>query len=99
MAWVVVVLGAVAVVLAADWVWGVALARGWVRPRDRRQRGAAAVTLEELQALLGPGKRHELEQRRVELVLRDDEHATGPPGTVVDLERGTAVVKLPRRHG
>ncbi|WP_416045693.1 DUF6191 domain-containing protein, partial [Carbonactinospora thermoautotrophica] len=50
-------------------------------------------------ALLGPGKRHELEQRRVELVLRDDEHATGPPGTVVDLERGTAVVKLPRRHG
>ncbi|MGW7447211.1 DUF6191 domain-containing protein [Kitasatospora sp. NPDC054795] len=56
-------------------------------------RGAGATATEELHALLYPGKRVQLEQRRVELVLRDDEHDGAPKRTGIDLAGGRAVIR------
>ncbi|MFE4974605.1 DUF6191 domain-containing protein [Kitasatospora sp. NPDC056651] len=56
-------------------------------------RGAGATATEELHALLYPGKRAQLEQRRVELVLRDDEHDGAPKRTGIDLAGGRAVIQ------
>ncbi|MFE0700835.1 DUF6191 domain-containing protein [Streptomyces sp. NPDC058872] len=41
-------------------------------------------------------KTAELEQRRVELLRRDDESAGAPPRSSVDLVRGTAFIVLPQ---
>ncbi|MCC9305971.1 DUF6191 domain-containing protein [Kitasatospora sp. RB6PN24] len=59
-------------------------------------RAAGAVATEELHALLYPGKRAQLEQRRVESVLRDDEQDGAPPRTGIDLAAGRAVIRAPR---
>ncbi|MFE4518580.1 DUF6191 domain-containing protein [Kitasatospora sp. NPDC056783] len=56
-------------------------------------RGVGATATEELHALLYPGKRVQLEQRRVELVLRDDEHDGAPKRTGIDLAGGRAVIR------
>ncbi|MGY0460409.1 DUF6191 domain-containing protein [Kitasatospora sp. cg17-2] len=60
----------------------------WVLQRlqqrdDLGERGVGATATEELHALLYPGKRVQLEQRRIELVLRDDENDGAPrkPGS------------------
>ncbi|MFB7617423.1 DUF6191 domain-containing protein [Kitasatospora sp. NPDC056181] len=55
---------------------------------------AGATATEELHALLYPGKRAQLEQRRIELVLRDDEHDGAPKRTGIDLAGGTALLRL-----
>ncbi|MFJ9776833.1 DUF6191 domain-containing protein [Kitasatospora sp. NPDC101157] len=60
-------------------------------PRDGR--GAGATATEELHALLYPSKRVQLEQRRVELVLRDDEHDGAPKRTGIDLAGRRAVIR------
>ncbi|MER7847950.1 DUF6191 domain-containing protein [Kitasatospora sp. NPDC096077] len=57
------------------------------------ERGAGATATEELHALLYPSKRVQLEQRRVELVLRDDEHDGAPKRTGIDLANGRAVIR------
>ncbi|MEU9046274.1 MULTISPECIES: DUF6191 domain-containing protein [unclassified Kitasatospora] len=56
-------------------------------------RSAGATATEELHALLYPSKRVQLEQRRVELVLRDDEHDGAPKRTGIDLAGGRAVIR------
>ncbi|MFF7458800.1 DUF6191 domain-containing protein [Kitasatospora sp. NPDC008115] len=56
-------------------------------------RGAGAAATEELHALLYPGKRAQLEQRRVELVLREDENGGAPGRTGIDLTGGRAVIR------
>ncbi|MGW3184727.1 DUF6191 domain-containing protein [Kitasatospora sp. NPDC001119] len=56
-------------------------------------RGAGATATEELHALLYPSKRVQLEQRRVELVMRDDEHDGAPKRTGIDLAGGRAVIR------
>jgi hypothetical protein len=75
----------------------------WLAKRLRRRDGndardVGATATEELHALLYPTKRVQLEQRRIELVLRDDEHDGAPPRTTVNLAAGTATVRLPS-HG
>jgi hypothetical protein len=55
-------------------------------------RPAAAAGFDELQAAFHPGGRQAIERRRLELVLRDDEHDGAPPRVRVDLERGLAVI-------
>ncbi|WP_189274881.1 DUF6191 domain-containing protein [Kitasatospora griseola] len=57
--------------------------------------GVGAQAGEELHALLYAGKRVQLEQRRIELVLRDDEHDGAPPRTGIDLAAGTARIRRP----
>ncbi|MFG2693315.1 DUF6191 domain-containing protein [Kitasatospora sp. NPDC048407] len=64
----------------------------WTGPAESG-RGVGAQAGEELHALLYAGKRVQLEQRRIELVLRDDEHDGAPPRTGIDLAAGTARIR------
>ncbi|MEU1312657.1 DUF6191 domain-containing protein [Streptomyces cinnamoneus] len=68
--------------------------RGWLPGRLAGSapgaRGAGATATEELHALVYPSKRVQLEQRRIELVLRDDEQDGAPRRTGIDLDAGTA---------
>ncbi|MFJ2581978.1 DUF6191 domain-containing protein [Kitasatospora aureofaciens] len=72
---------------------GAVLRQLWARPAEGAERGAGATATEELHALLYPGKRVQLEQRRVELVLRDDEHDGAPKRAGIDLASGRAVIR------
>lgn len=58
-----------------------------------RQRGLGSTATEELHALIYPSKRAQLEQRRMESVLRDDEHEGAPPRSGIDLDAGTATIR------
>lgn len=74
--------------------------QGWLprlRPERpaRRERGVGAVATEELHGLIYSGKRMQLEQRRIELVLRDDEESGAPPRSGIDLDGGTATIRRP----
>ncbi|GAA1933361.1 DUF6191 domain-containing protein [Kitasatospora viridis] len=66
------------------------------RARPAAERGAAAGATEELHALLYPGKRIQLEQRQVELVLREDEHDGAPARHGIDLAGGRALLRMRR---
>ncbi|MFJ8159657.1 DUF6191 domain-containing protein [Streptomyces sp. NPDC096136] len=87
------------VVAAARYALDRARRRGWLpgraRGRDRGGRGAGATATEELHALIYPGKRAQLEQRRIELVLRDDEQDGAPRRTGIDLDAGVARLERP----
>ncbi|MEU3755041.1 DUF6191 domain-containing protein [Streptomyces olivoreticuli] len=48
-----------------------------------------------MHALIYPGKCVQLEQRRIELVLRDDEQDGAPKRTGVDLDSGTVRIRKP----
>jgi hypothetical protein len=66
--------------------------------RGGARRGQVAATgFELLHASLSPGKQNELKERRSALVMRDGDEDGAPAGrTTVDLEGGTAVVRVPR---
>ncbi|MGP3975817.1 DUF6191 domain-containing protein [Streptomyces sp. 8N114] len=68
--------------------------RGWLpgrfRDPDIGARGPGATAVEELHALIYPSKRVQLEQRRIELVLREDEQDGAPRKTGIDLDAGRA---------
>jgi Family of unknown function (DUF6191) len=55
-------------------------------------RPAPAAGFDELQAALCSSKRHGIERRQAELMLRDDEHDGAPPHVRVDLDGGRAVI-------
>ncbi|MGW2464540.1 DUF6191 domain-containing protein [Streptomyces sp. NPDC001761] len=60
-----------------------------------RQGQISATGFEQLHASLSPGKQRELKERQSALVLRDDEEDGAPPSrTTVDLDGGTAVVRM-----
>ncbi|MFE2551209.1 DUF6191 domain-containing protein [Streptomyces sp. NPDC059355] len=60
-----------------------------------RQGQVSATGFEQLHASFSPGKQNELKERQSALVLRDDEEDGAPPHrTTVDLEAGTAVVRM-----
>ncbi|MFJ6777317.1 DUF6191 domain-containing protein, partial [Kitasatospora sp. NPDC091257] len=94
MGWIVGVAAAVVAVL------GMVLLAAWQvqdesssRPRRRGPgAGMGAGGLDELHALFSPGKQVQIEQKREQLVLRDDAQAGGPPHLGVDLDRGVAVM-------
>lgn len=71
--------------------WWVSGRSGLPWYRDGR-RPATAPGLDELQALFHASKRPAIEQRRLELVLRDDEHDGAPPRIRIDLDAGRAVI-------
>ncbi|AZQ75224.1 hypothetical protein EKH77_32410 [Streptomyces luteoverticillatus] len=87
------------VLAAVQYVVRQARRRGWLpgrsKERERGSRGMGATATEELHALIYPSKRAQLEQRRIELVLRDDEQ-DGAPRTGIDLDAGVARLE---RHG
>ncbi|WP_314172106.1 DUF6191 domain-containing protein [Streptomyces winkii] len=62
-----------------------------------RQGQISAVGFEQLHANFSAGKQNELKERQSALLLRDDEEDGAPPNrTTVDLEGGTATVRIPR---
>ncbi|MDT0321084.1 DUF6191 domain-containing protein [Streptomyces millisiae] len=68
----------------------------FVLVRFGRSRGRVSATgFEMLHASLLPGKDHELAQREVMTLLRDEEGDATPPRSRVDLTGGTAVIRLP----
>ncbi|MFG2295803.1 DUF6191 domain-containing protein [Streptomyces sp. NPDC048603] len=60
-----------------------------------RQGQISSTGFEQLHASFSPGKQNELRERRSALVMRDDEEDGAPPRTRVDLDSGTAVIRLP----
>ncbi|MCX4977569.1 DUF6191 domain-containing protein [Streptomyces sp. NBC_00620] len=62
-----------------------------------RQGQISATGFEQLHASFSPGKQNELKERQSALVMRDDEEDGAPPNrTTVDLDGGTAVVRILR---
>ncbi|MEI5007354.1 DUF6191 domain-containing protein [Streptomyces sp. PmtA] len=60
-----------------------------------RQGQISATGLEQLHATFSPGKQSEPEERRTALLLRDDEEDGAPPNrNLVDLDGGTAIVRV-----
>ncbi|MEU0413904.1 DUF6191 domain-containing protein [Streptomyces griseorubiginosus] len=65
-----------------------------------RQGQISATGFEQLHASFSPGKQSELKERQSALILRDDEEDGAPPNrTMVDLEDGTAVIRMPPPAG
>ncbi|WP_329119494.1 DUF6191 domain-containing protein [Streptomyces sp. NBC_01465] len=66
------------------------------RGRGHRQSTVSATGFEQLHAAFSPGKVAELKERQSSLLMRDDEEDGAPPNrTTVDLDGGTAVVRMP----
>jgi hypothetical protein len=62
-----------------------------------RQGQISATGFEQLHATFSPGKESELKERQSALLMRDDEEDGAPPNrTMVDLDGGTAVVRMPQ---
>ena len=53
---------------------------------------ASAAGFDDLQAAFHSGNRHTIERRKLELVLRDDEHGGAPLRVGIDLDAGRAVI-------
>lgn len=70
-------------------------------PWRREQTGTpvSAAGFEELDAFMGAGKRHELDQRNHSLMMRQDEDDGAPPAMKVDLDGNRIVLRdrLPDR--
>jgi Family of unknown function (DUF6191) len=90
------VVGLVALAAVDRIGWWVSGRSGLPWYRDGR-RPAPASGLDELQALFYASKRPAIEQRRIELMLRDDEHDGAPPRIRIDLDAGRAVITGPAR--
>ncbi|MFD4571920.1 DUF6191 domain-containing protein [Streptomyces sp. NPDC058417] len=61
-----------------------------------RQGQISATGFEQLHASFSPGKQSELRERQSSLLLRADEDEGAPPHrTTVDLDGGTAVIRVP----
>ncbi|MGW0909588.1 DUF6191 domain-containing protein [Streptomyces sp. NPDC002853] len=73
--------------------------QAWMLPwrNSARQGQVSATGFEQLHGALSPGKQHELKERQSALVMPDNEDDGAPPNrTTVNLEGGTAVVRIPR---
>ncbi len=83
---------ALVVLAAVDRIgWWISGRSGLPWRRDGR-RPVTAAGLDELQSIFHSGKRHAIEQRRLELVLRDDEQDGAPPRVRIDLDAHRVVV-------
>jgi hypothetical protein len=67
----------------------------WVVRRRKGGRPLATISFDELGATFEGAKRDELEHRKEERQRRDEEGDGAPPRSRVDLDGGTAVIKLP----
>jgi hypothetical protein len=68
--------------------------RSWL-PWRRKHDGTpvSAAGFEELDAFMGAGKRHELDQRNHSLMMRQDEDDGAPPEMKVDLDGNRVVLR------
>lgn len=63
--------------------------------RDEVGRPVSAVAVGELDVFFHGTHRHQQDERRSSLMLRDEENDGAPPRTRIDLDAGTAVVRRP----
>ncbi|MEU7645318.1 DUF6191 domain-containing protein [Streptomyces huasconensis] len=83
-------------VVESVWRWFTGLGLlPWLRRRTGRS--LSNIAFDEFTAVVNGTKTVELEQRRVELLRRDDESDGAPPRSSVDLAEGTAFIVPPRR--
>lgn len=83
--------------LESAWRWFTGLGLiPWLRRRTGRS--LSTIAFDEFTAVVNGNKTVELEQRRVELLTRDDESDGAPPRSSVDLSRGTAFIVVPREE-
>ncbi|MEU7579841.1 DUF6191 domain-containing protein [Streptomyces sp. NPDC041068] len=76
------------------WRWFTGLGMiPWLRRRTGRS--SSNIAFDEFTAVVNGNKTAELEQRRVELLQRDDETDGAPPRSSIDLAEGTAFIVLP----
>lgn len=68
-----------------------------VRNRRRGRRGTAMAStgFDLLQEALYPSKKYEIEQREAESIMAEEDAEGAPPRSRIDLERGTAHLRLP----
>jgi hypothetical protein len=62
--------------------------------RKSGSRWVSSTGFEVLQGHLSAGKAQELKQRHTSLMLREDEEAGARPNTYIDLDEGTATIRL-----
>jgi hypothetical protein len=86
------------VVFAAVDRMGLAVGRRLRLPWRTEESGRpmAAAGVDELQAIFYATKRHELDERRTSLMLRDEAGDGAPPRGAIDLDAGTAVIRRDR---
>ncbi|MFJ8650285.1 DUF6191 domain-containing protein [Streptomyces sp. NPDC093546] len=65
--------------------------------RRRTGRSLSSIAFDEFTAVVNGNKTVELEQRKVELLRRDDESDGAPPRSSIDLTQGTAFIVLPQQ--
>jgi hypothetical protein len=66
--------------------------------RDRAGLPLSAVAFNVFDAALSEGKNIELEQERVEFMMRDEDEDGAPPRSRIDLDSGVASLLLPDQH-
>lgn len=64
------------------------------RTRGRRGTASASPGFEALEVLFAPAKRHEVEERQSQSLMRDEEQSGDRPFSRIDLERGKAWIVL-----
>lgn len=72
--------------------------RGHRLAHSRRDTQVSSTGFDLLHAALSPGKADELAQRHSEELVRDAEAEGAPPRSRVDLDAGTARLRVPREH-
>ncbi|MEU1464965.1 DUF6191 domain-containing protein [Streptomyces sp. NPDC005727] len=81
--------------MESAWRWFTGLGLiPWLRRRTGRS--LSSIAFDEFTATVNGNKTVEMEQRRVELLLRDDESDGAPPRSSIDLTKGTAFIVLPQ---
>ncbi|MCX5195594.1 DUF6191 domain-containing protein [Streptomyces sp. NBC_00249] len=89
---------AVFALVESAWRWFTGLGLiPWVRRRTGRS--LSSIAFDEFTATVNGNKTAELEQRRVELLRRDDESDGAPPRSSIDLANGAAFIVVPRKAG
>ncbi|TDD59938.1 hypothetical protein E1293_46070 [Actinomadura darangshiensis] len=63
--------------------------------RDEVGRPVSAIAVGELDVFFQGTHRNQQDQRSSSLIHRDEENDAAPPHTTIDLDAGTAVIRLP----
>ena len=84
--------GLVVVLVAVGFVMHISRALG----HGTRDHATASASFDVLSELLSPAERHRLDEQRHEALRRDDAEEGAPPRSRVDLEAGTAHIRLGR---
>ena len=68
------------------------------RRRGRKDPGgseALSAAIMDFDGFLNPGRRHQIDEKRRQAMMRDEVTPSDPQFTRIDLDRGTAVIRLP----